>query len=588
MYIQELTQGVRALVRPALPGHAARSMYILQNDAGTTLIDPFPLSRRDRLYPALRSRISSGQPLTVLFQSPLIVGMCGGAVLKWLRSFHDDVEAFVGWSPRLRPRSSKIDLLLAEGDFRRVSTRSGLRVLDASSIEVGATLAATADGTLLFTGPLFGSIGPGSHAKKATTLTLSVAAYQRAVLGAEVADALEGLLADAGIPADAASWLLPAHGVPLSGSARHWFGAAAARLPDGSTLAETDREALLGRDVGAGLRARLDEALSRDSHAPERESPSEAAPGAQSPTGETVQDQTDAVTGLPNETAFRGYLQQVIEAPHRSVSVLLIAIDDIRRINANYGRSGGDHALHTVAYLLRNYRLASSRRDATGIFKYAGPQLVYAIEDVDLTEAQQIAEEIRQEIAQSSLFLETITVSIGVADAAEANGASPMARVNSLERVAAARVRMAQQAGQNTVCYSDFGGSLDLAAGASILFADPEAPYMEIVSRMLREDGYGIMTARDGQEALNAISQIRPDAIVSEVLLPKMNVFALRNELRHSAELSDIPFVAVSYRKDDELIDKALRVGINHYLKKPFSLVELVGLLRNLTRGHEI
>lgn len=75
-----------------------------------------------------------------------------------------------------------------------------------------------------------------------------------------------------------------------------------------------------------------------------------------------------------------------------------------------------------------------------------------------------------------------------------------------------------------------------------------------------------------------------PTVIVSEVMLPKTNGFAFREELRHSSRLSEIPFILVSQRKSDELIEKAALLGILHFLRKPFSLVELLGLIQNLSR----
>ena len=115
-----------------------------------------------------------------------------------------------------------------------------------------------------------------------------------------------------------------------------------------------------------------------------------------------------------------------------------------------------------------------------------------------------------------------------------------------------------------------------------MLIADPDAPYLQTLTRHLEERGYALLSARDGAEAIEIVENIRPDVIVAEVMLPKVNGFELREHLRRNARLSSIPFVLVSHRKTDESIDKAAMVGIVHYLKKPVSLVELGGLLRNL------
>jgi diguanylate cyclase (GGDEF)-like protein len=298
---------------------------------------------------------------------------------------------------------------------------------------------------------------------------------------------------------------------------------------------------------------------------------------------EGVPVELDDVTGLSNMEAFRAAMARYLAEGSAPASLLIVSVDNMRRINANYGRSGGDHALHTVAYLLNNYRLAHRGYRRAEIYKYAGPQIAYLLPSATLEEGRDVAEDLRQEIVQSTLFLETLTVSIGVVSTSEVSAGDTATRVNAIERSVAWRVRVAQQSGSNTVCSVDPAGGGIEHVGASILVADPDAGDMESLARRLRDEGYSLISAADGREALEVVHQIRPDAIVCEVFLPKLNAFALREQLRHNAELSRIPFIAISHRRDDTLIRKALGIGINHYLKKPFSLVELSGLLQNLT-----
>lgn len=296
-------------------------------------------------------------------------------------------------------------------------------------------------------------------------------------------------------------------------------------------------------------------------------------------------DGTDRVTGLLNETVFDRQLASLFSEPTSAVtSLLLIDIDNIERINERYGRSGGDDALHTVAYLLRNYRFAPDRRSEHRVYKLSGPQFAYVLDDTPLAEAARVAEELRQSIGESAMFLEQITVSIGVisSDEIEQDQESPADRLIHRARN---RLRVARASGMNTVCTTDPEGVSSFGRGANVLVADSDAPYLDILTRQLTERGYTVLVAQDGEDALDIISQIVPDIIVCEVMLPKTNGFAVRERLRHSSRLSEIPFILISHRKNDEMIEKASLLGIVHFLRKPLSLVELTGLLRNLSEG---
>ncbi len=214
------------------------------------------------------------------------------------------------------------------------------------------------------------------------------------------------------------------------------------------------------------------------------------------------------------------------------------------------------------------------------------------LEEDALPEATRLAEELRKAVSESAMFLEQVTVSVGVASVDEVTaaggdadgGKAAAVLVDRLLDRAQSRLRIARAGGRNTVCATDPEGG-PLTGGANILIADPDAPYLEVLTRQLNARGYSVLVAEDGEDALDVIAQIVPDVIVCEAMLPKLNGFSIREELRHSSRLSEIPFILISHRKNDELIEKAGLLGIVHFLRKPFSLVELTGLLRNLTGG---
>jgi response regulator RpfG family c-di-GMP phosphodiesterase len=90
------------------------------------------------------------------------------------------------------------------------------------------------------------------------------------------------------------------------------------------------------------------------------------------------------------------------------------------------------------------------------------------------------------------------------------------------------------------------------------------------------------VTAEEGVEAMQVVNQIVPDAIISEITVPKMDGFALKERLGRSSEMSRIPFVLLSHRKNEDLIRRAASLGILHYFQKPVPTVELAGVVGNL------
>ena len=299
---------------------------------------------------------------------------------------------------------------------------------------------------------------------------------------------------------------------------------------------------------------------------------------------------SEPVTGLPGEDSLRSELRDRADSDAEArYALLLISVDNIERINRRYGRSGGDDALYTVSYLLRNHHAV---RQAGGgqAYKLSGPVFACLLPGASREEAAGIAEQIRKATAESSMFLEQLTVSIGLAVADELAGetANNDAGVdNRLLDMAGARLAVARSGGMNTVCASDPEGAASLSSGATVLIADPDAPYLETLTRLLDERGFSVLVAEDGEDALEIISQIVPDAIVCEAMLPKFNGFSVREQLRRSSELARIPFILISHRKNDELLEKAALLGIVHFLRKPISLTELSGLLDNLTGAPE-
>ncbi|HEY4099596.1 MAG TPA: response regulator transcription factor [Gemmatimonadales bacterium] len=120
-----------------------------------------------------------------------------------------------------------------------------------------------------------------------------------------------------------------------------------------------------------------------------------------------------------------------------------------------------------------------------------------------------------------------------------------------------------------------------------ILVVDDEADITALVAYHLAKAGYRVSTAANGQEALRAAREERPDIVVLDLMLPGIPGYEVLAELRRRNETSDVGVILLTARRDEPDRIQGLTLGADDYLTKPFSPAELVlrvqALLRRLT-----
>ena len=115
---------------------------------------------------------------------------------------------------------------------------------------------------------------------------------------------------------------------------------------------------------------------------------------------------------------------------------------------------------------------------------------------------------------------------------------------------------------------------------SKILVVDDLQAELDLICQYLSEEGYIIATATNGNEALAKISQDKPDAIVTDWMMPEMGGMDLARKLSKDDGTKDIPVVACTAKNRD--VDRmwAAKQGIEAYVTKPFTKQELVSALR--------
>lgn len=125
-----------------------------------------------------------------------------------------------------------------------------------------------------------------------------------------------------------------------------------------------------------------------------------------------------------------------------------------------------------------------------------------------------------------------------------------------------------------------------MAKEKKILTIDDEPAFTNLVDQVLTQKGYQVLKASDGQEALRLLFAHKPDLVLLDVVMPKMDGWQTLSRIR---ELSDIPIIIVTgKRTDEEDIVRGLDCGADDYLLKPVRNRELVARVQVALRRAEL
>ncbi len=119
----------------------------------------------------------------------------------------------------------------------------------------------------------------------------------------------------------------------------------------------------------------------------------------------------------------------------------------------------------------------------------------------------------------------------------------------------------------------------------TILVVDDERHIVDLVRLYLDKEGFAVVTARDGREALQLAARHDPDLIVLDLMLPEMDGLEVTRELRRT---SDVPILMLTARADDVDRIVGLELGADDYLTKPFNPRELVARVKAILRRTDV
>lgn len=121
-----------------------------------------------------------------------------------------------------------------------------------------------------------------------------------------------------------------------------------------------------------------------------------------------------------------------------------------------------------------------------------------------------------------------------------------------------------------------------MGQGKKILVVDDSPTIVEIIKTVLGGAGYNVITATDGLEALNTARKEKPDLIVLDIMLPKMQGYQVCRLLKFDERFQNIPIVMLTAKTEESAKMTGLKTGADEYLTKPVRPAELLNVVKEL------
>lgn len=115
-----------------------------------------------------------------------------------------------------------------------------------------------------------------------------------------------------------------------------------------------------------------------------------------------------------------------------------------------------------------------------------------------------------------------------------------------------------------------------------ILAVDDEKHIVRLVQVNLERQGYEVVCAHDGKEALQKVEEERPDLVVLDVMMPYMDGFEVLQNMRRNPSTRDIPVIMLTAKAQDADVFKGWQSGVDCYLTKPFNPMELLSFVKRI------
>jgi chemosensory pili system protein ChpA (sensor histidine kinase/response regulator) len=116
----------------------------------------------------------------------------------------------------------------------------------------------------------------------------------------------------------------------------------------------------------------------------------------------------------------------------------------------------------------------------------------------------------------------------------------------------------------------------------TVMVVDDSLTVRKVTQRLLTREGYTVLLAKDGVDALRQLQEATPDVMLVDIEMPRMDGFDLTRNVRADPKLKHIPIVMITSRTADKHRNHAMSLGVNVFLGKPYGEDELLGHVSTL------
>ena len=107
----------------------------------------------------------------------------------------------------------------------------------------------------------------------------------------------------------------------------------------------------------------------------------------------------------------------------------------------------------------------------------------------------------------------------------------------------------------------------------------------KVTSRLLEREGFDVITAKDGQDAMDQLEDVKPDVMLLDIEMPRLDGFEVVSRVRHDNRLRDLPIIMISSRTGEKHRERALSLGANEFLGKPYQDQVLMQTIAEVAPG---
>ncbi|PKM22090.1 MAG: hybrid sensor histidine kinase/response regulator, partial [Gammaproteobacteria bacterium HGW-Gammaproteobacteria-14] len=115
-----------------------------------------------------------------------------------------------------------------------------------------------------------------------------------------------------------------------------------------------------------------------------------------------------------------------------------------------------------------------------------------------------------------------------------------------------------------------------------VMVTDDSVTVRKVTTRLLERNGYEVMTAKDGVDAVAKLEERKPDLMLLDIEMPRMDGFEVASHVRHDSRMKDIPIIMITSRTGEKHRERAFEIGVDRYMGKPFQEGELLATIQEL------